>query len=483
MKAWRSPHLFAAAISVGIAAANLARLPRAAVVLAAGATLLAVAMGDASRRAPLLAAALALTGWWWGSARLDALDRSVLLPRVGTAERAQLVVTGPARVSPFQLRLPAEVRRFGRLRFREPVLLELPLGRAPPQGTVLEAITTVRLPRPASHGFDERTWLRHQGVHVVLRADRWELVGHRGGLWGVADHLRAALARSTARGLRGERRGVVEGVVLGDEQALSANLRDRFRASGLYHLLAVSGQNVALVAAGALVLAWLIGLPRWLGQVGALTAIGGYVLAVGPQPSVVRAGVVGALGSLAWLAARSADRWYFLILAALVLLAWNPYDVLDAGFQLSFAAVAAIFLLVPWFAARLEGYPLPAKLVAALAVSTACGLVTAPILWLQFHAVPLLTVPANALAEPAVAPLLYLAFAAAATALVFPPAAGAIAWLNGWCAAYLAGCARVFGGLPGAQIRSGRGLLAVVALASLGAAYAWRRWQSSLRST
>jgi len=478
----RSPHLCAAAVCVGIAAANLARLPRAAIALAVAVALVAAAT-DASRRALVLATALALTGWWWGSARLDALDHSVLLARVGTAERSHLVVTGPARLSSFQMRLPAEVTRFGLLRFHEPVLLELPLGRAPPQGALLEAITTVRLPRPASHGFDERAWLRHQGIHVVLRADRWTLAGHRGGLWGVADRLRAALARSTARGLHGERRGVVEGVVLGDEQALSANLRDRFRASGLYHLLAVSGQNVALVAAGTLVLAWLIGLPRWLGQVAALAAIGGYVLAVGPQPSVVRAGVAGALGSIAWLAARPADRWYFLLLAGLVLLAWNPYDVLDAGFQLSFAAVAAIFLLVPRFAARLEGYPVPGKLAAALAVSTACGLVTAPILWLQFHAVPLLTVPANAFAEPAVAPLLYLAFAAAAAALLFPPAAAAIAWVNGWCAAYLAGCARFFGGLPGAQVRSGRSLLIVLALASLGAAYAWRRWQSSPRST
>ena len=236
MNVLRSPHLCAAAVCVGIAAANLARLPRAAIALAVAVALVAAAT-DASRRALVLATALALTGWWWGSARLDALDHSVLLARVGTAERSHLVVTGPARLSPFQMRLPAEVTRFGLLRFHEPVLLELPLGRAPPQGALLEAITTVRLPRPASHGFDERAWLRHQGIHVVLRADRWMLVGHRGGLWGVADRLRAALARSTARGLHGERRGVVEGVVLGDEQALSANLRDRFRASGLYHLL------------------------------------------------------------------------------------------------------------------------------------------------------------------------------------------------------------------------------------------------------
>src|SRR3954469_16401214 len=84
----------------------------------------------------------------------------------------------------------------------------------------------------------------------------------------------------------------------------SEQLRDAFRASGLYHLLAVSGQNVALVAGGALLLVWLLGLPRWLGELGALAAICAYVLAVGAQPSVVRAGVSGALASLAWLAAR-----------------------------------------------------------------------------------------------------------------------------------------------------------------------------------
>ena len=466
-----------------MASANVARLPLLGAVVGAGLLFVAAAVADEALRPSLLAASLLLAGWWWGGARLDALDRSVLLSRVDTAERSLLVTTGPARSSRFQLRVPAQVKRFGRLRFREAVLLELPLGRAPPQGSLLEAVVTVRLPRPAKGGFDERTWLRHQGIHVVLRADRWTIVGRRGGLAGLGDRLRSALAHSIARGLHGARRGVVAGVVLGDEQALSEGLRNRFRASGLYHLLAVSGQNVALVAAGALALAWLFGLPRWLGQAGAIGAIASYVLAVGAQPSVVRAGVAGVLGSLAWLAARPADRWYFLCLGALVLLAWNPYDVLDAGFQLSFVAVCAIFALVPRIATTLEGYPLPRKLAAAVAVSTACGIATAPILWVQFQAVPLLTVPANALAEPAVAPLLYLAFGAGLTSLLFPPAAAVIAWLNGWCAAYLAGCARLFGSLPGAQIRSGRALLLVLVLGAAGGAYAWRRWQSSPPST
>ena len=473
-----SPHGYAAALCLGLACANVARgSALVALGAAAGIAVFAAAAGDA--RPWLACAAVALVGWWWGSARLESLDRSVLLQRVDTAERARLVVTGPTRRSRFELRVPAQVRTFGRLRFREAVLLELPLGRSPPQGAVLEAVTTVRLPKPAEDGFDERTWLRRHGVHVVVHADRWRVVGHRGGLGSIADRLRRALAGSIAPGLRGDRRGIVEGVVLGDEQSLSEDLRQRFRASGLYHLLAVSGQNVVLVAAGTLALAWLLGVPRWLGEIGALASIGGYVLAVGAQPSVIRAGVSGALVSLAWLSARAVDRWYFFVLGALVLLAWNPYTLLDPGFQLSFAAVAAIFVLVPWLVRVLEGYPLPGKLAGVLAVSTACSLATAPILWLQFHAVPLLSVPANALAAPAVAPLLALAFAAALAGLAFAPAARLIAWLNGWFAAYLGTCAGVVGGLPGAQVRSGRALLALLFLAAAAAAYAWRRWLSS----
>jgi competence protein ComEC len=477
------PHRSATALCLGVATADLVRATWFG--LAAVAMLLAlVGLGWAEEARPwLLCAVLALGGWCWGSARLRALDRSVLLARADTSERSLLVVTGPARRTRFELRLPAEVRRFGRLALRESVLLELPRRRAPPQGALIEAVATVRQPRRARDGFDERTWLRRHGVHVVLRADRWRITGHRRGLGGIGDGLRAWLAHSIAPGLHGQRRGIIEGVVLGDEQALSDDLRQRFRASGLYHLLAVSGQNVALVAGGALALAWLVGLPRWLGQLCALVSIGGYVLAVGAQPSVVRAGIAGALVSLAWLAARPADRWYFLVLGALALLAWNPYSLLDPGFQLSFVAVAAIFVLAPRLSRRLEGYPLPGKLGAVLAVSAACGLATAPVLWFQFHAVPVMTVPANALAAPAVPPLLGLAFASALAGLLFPPAATAFAWLNGWCAAYLAGCARVVGGLPGAQLRSGWALAALLAVTAMAGAYAWRRWQSSLPST
>jgi competence protein ComEC len=462
------PHVFLAAFCSGLALANAARpaetVAIAGMLAAAGAALLV--RGPAVRVA--VCAGLLIAGWWWGGARLDALDRSVLATKIGQAGRFTLAVTGPARRSAFSVRVPAEARRFGHQELREPVLLQLPPARSPPQGVLIEVIGELRAPRGPEDGFDERAWLRLRGVHVVVRAERWRVVGRRGGLAGVADRLRARLARSMAPGLTGERRAVLAGIVLGEDEGLSEELRDSFRASGLYHLLAVSGQNVALVAGGALLLAWLVGISRWLGHAAALAAIGGYVLAVGWQPSVVRAGVAGALASLAWLAARPRDRWYFLLVGAAVLLAWNPFSLLEPGFQLSFGAVSAIFVGVPPLERRLEGYPLPRWLRAVLAVSIACGLATAPFLLFHFGSVPIYSVFANALAAPAVAPLLGLAFASSALEPVFPTIAAGLAWLNGWLAAYLALCARLIGGLPYAQVSTKTAALALLFAAAAG---------------
>src|SRR5262249_23904635 len=250
------------------------------------------------------------------------------------------------------------------------------------------------------------------------------------------------------------------------------------------HLLAVSGQNVALVAGGALLLAWLLGLPRWFGHVAALAGIAAYVLAVGPQPSVIRAGIVGALGSIAWIAARQTDRWHFLLLAAFALLAWNPYTLFEPGFQLALVAVASIFVCGrPLVRALEDGYPVPHWLAEALVLSTVCSVATAPVLWFQFHAVPLLAVPANALAAPAMAPLLALGLLAALVDPVAPGVAVLLAWLAGWCAEWLALCARLVGGLPFAQVTSSWGGAALAAGGVLAAAYAWRRWRISSPST
>ena len=448
----RWPTLLVGAACAGLAASNIVSVAGEVLAMAAGLALAAVALLTERARVVAVGAVLVIAGLWWGGLRLDAMASSALAAEIGESAPAELVVVGPARTTSWAVRVQAEVRRFGDTHLRERVLLLLPVGRSPPRGAILETVVRVSEPREPEGGFDERAWLARQGIHVVLRGGTWRQVGTRGGIAGVGDRLRDRVEHAVGLGLGGVRRALVLGVVLGEDEGLSEQTRDEFRASGLYHLLAVSGQNVMFIAIGIYALGWLMRIPRVARELATAGGIGLYVLAVGWQPSVVRAGVAGALVSLAWLVARPRDRWHFLALGALVLLVWAPTSVLEPGFQLSFAAVAGIFVGVPRVRDRLDGYPLPTRLAEGLGVAVVCGVVTAPIVLLHFGQAPLYTVPANVLAEPAVPLVLGLGLLAGVADPLAPGVAAALAWLAGWAAAWLELVARLVASLPAAQV-------------------------------
>jgi competence protein ComEC len=451
------PHALAGSLCLGFALANAGRLPVLPTLgVAAILALLGLAAGDSRSRRAAVAAALVALAWGWGSVRLAHLDRSVLAARIGTFESALVEVDEPPRPGSFDQRMKALVLRWGTLRTHEPVLLELPLGRSPPRGARLKVLGELRAPRGPSNGFDEAKWLRRQGIHAVLQGQSWRVVGRRGGISGVGDRVGGWLAGDSAVGLTGERRDVIEAIVLGRSSDLDQGLLADFRATGLYHCLAVDGLKVAAVGGGAAALVLLLGFGSYLAQIAALLAVSGYALAVGLHPSVVRAALAACLGSLAWLAGRERDRWQALLVGAAALLGWSPYTLFDAGFQLSFAAVASIFVVTPRVVRALEGYPVPHELAQLIGVSTACGLATAPVTWFQFHQISLVTVPANVVAVPVVVEVLGLALLTAAVAPLAPSIAAAMAQLNGWGAWFVAACARAFARVPGAQVTSPR---------------------------
>jgi competence protein ComEC len=472
---FRTPHAFVGALCLGFALANLARgglvpaLGLGAVLACAG-----VVASESRLRLAVLGCAVVAVAWGWGSVRLGQLDHSVLASRIGTAEEAIVEVEEPPRSGEFDQRMRARVLRWGALRLHEPVYLELPLGRSPAQGAILRLVGELRAPRGPSNGFDEATWLRRQGIHAILQGDSWRVVGRRGGVSGVGDGVARWLSADTTPGLKGERRDVIQAIVLGRSFEVDETLLADFRATGLYHCLAVDGLKVAAVGGGVAAIVLLLGCGVYLAQAAALLGVAGYALAVGLHPSVVRAALAAGLGSLAWLAGRERDRWQALLVAAAVLLGWNPYTIFDAGFELSFAAVVSIFLVAPRVVRALEGYPVSRGLAQLIGVSTACGVATAPVTWFQFHQVSLVTVPANVVAVPVVVEVLGLALLTAVVAPIAPSVAAAMAQLNGWGAWFVAGCARIFASVPGAEITSSRSA-ALLGLGALAAAYAWWR--------
>src|SRR4051794_28364511 len=212
---------------------------------------------------------------------------------------------------------------------------------------------------------------------------------------------------------------LARGFVLGQDDHIDTLTREDFRRSGLARLLAVSGQNVALLALLAMPVLGLLGMPLRARLLWMLALIVCYVPLAGAGPSIQRAGVMGGLSVIATLVGRRSSRLYALALAMVVTLAIDPGIAGDVGWQLSFAAVLGIFLLAaPIRAALAPRLPAPGSLARTLcdgvAMTLAATIATAPLIAFHFGQIPVLTLVANLLALPAVAPAMWLGMLAAA---------------------------------------------------------------------
>jgi competence protein ComEC len=258
------------------------------------------------------------------------------------------------------------------------------------------------------------------------------------------DEVHDRAAEALGRGMPAREAELARGFVLGEDEQIDDATVEDFRRAGLSHLLAVSGQNVALLALLAIPLLAALGIPLRARLVWILAAIAVYVPLAGAGPSILRAGVMGAITVLATLAGRRSSRLYALALAAVVTLAIDPRLGGNIGWQLSFAAVLGILALGPrlrttfgaWIGAR--GWR--GALAEGAAVTIAATLATAPLIAFHFGTVSTTTLIANLLALPAVAPAMWLGMLAAAAGQIpgFP-----VIVLNGVNALLLAYIAQI----------------------------------------
>ena len=247
-------------------------------------------------------------------------------------------------------------------------------------------------------------------------------------------------------------RGLLPGLVLGDVSGLDPQLAEDFRTAGLSHLTAVSGTNCTIVTGAVLLLLRLMTLGPRTSAVLAGAALVGFVVLARPSPSVLRAAVMGGIALLALASGRPRSALPALGAAVLVLVVVSPPLARDPGFALSVLATAGLVVLGPGWAARLRARRVPAGVAEALAVPAAATVATAPVVAAISGTVSLVSIPANLLAAPAVAPATVLGVLAA---VVSPVSGTAAEWLVrcaglpvGWLAAVGTRAAR----LPAAAV-------------------------------
>ncbi len=290
--------------------------------------------------------------------------------------------------------------------------------------------------------------------------------------------IRDRAGEALERGMPAREAELARGFVLGQDDGIDPGTVEDFRRSGLSHLLAVSGQNVALLALLAMPLLASFGLPLRARLVWILGLIVVYVALAGAGPSIQRAGVMGALSVLATLSGRRASRLYALTVAAIATLAIEPRIAADVGWQLSFAAVLGILLLAAPLRRTLTGWIGPGAARRALAegaaLTLAATLATAPLIAFHFGEVSTTTLLANLLALPAVAPAMWLGMLTAAGGQVpgFPVEAlnSVNALLLGYVAQVAAWCGRPSWASVEVQVGAGGLISSYLALATAAAA-------------
>jgi competence protein ComEC len=254
--------------------------------------------------------------------------------------------------------------------------------------------------------------------------------------------IRQRASQGLGQGMPAREAELARGFVLGEDERIDEATEEDFRRSGLSHLVAVSGQNVTLLALLAMPVLGLLGIPLRERLLWVLALIAVYVPVAGAGPSIQRAGVMGAVGVLAVLGGRRASRLYALGLAAVVTLAVDPSVAGDVGWQLSFAAVLGILLLAAplrgGILARLGEGPWRQALAEGLAVTVAATLATAPLVAFHFETLSTTSLIANVLAMPAVAPAMWLGMCSAALAQVPGLPAAPLNGFNALLLAYVA---------------------------------------------
>ena len=224
--------------------------------------------------------------------------------------------------------------------------------------------------------------------------------------------IRQRASEGLGRGMPQREAELARGFVLGEDEGIDATTKEDFTRAGLSHLLAVSGENVTLLALLAMPCLGALGVPLRERLLWVLALIAVYVPVAGASPSVQRAGVMGGVGVLATLGGRRSSRLYALALAALLTLAIDPGVGADVGWQLSFAAVLGILLLAAPMRRALEARigkgPWRRAVAEGAAVTVAATLATAPLIAYHFETLSTTTLAANVLAMPAVAPAMWL---------------------------------------------------------------------------
>lgn len=375
----------------------------------------------------------------------------------------------------------------------------------------------VRLRQPRGYlnpgAFDPARFLRAQGIALegwVATDAVLEQIPQQGGLailravYALREHLLEAIDRAYQQPAA----GLLKAMLLGDRSGIPDPVNEAFLQSGTYHVLAISGLNVSVLAGALFFLLKFLRVPLRARAAVCMVVVTGYAALAGGSASVVRAAVMADVFFLAFLVDREADLPNAIAIAALGLALWNPAVIHDVGFLLTFAATVGIVVALDpamrgageravdaalmraaqrGIAAKGEGggrrrlRAAARWVVEAVAITVAATAATLPIVAFFFNRVSLVGVIANLPIVPLSGAITAAGTAAALFLVILPGGLAPLNWFNEVLVHWLLGLAGWFAAAPYASVRLYTPTVPMVCVyyVALAGLLAWRRWRAA----
>lgn len=298
-------------------------------------------------------------------------------------------------------------------------------------------------------GFDPRANLARRGIALIFKTrGTWTYLesGEVSPIAFLALRSRRSLESVIDRTLPEPHGPLLAGLIFGSRSQLPQEIKDDFRKTGVFHILAVSGSNVALVAFPFLWVFGRLGLSRGRAALLTIPVVVFYALLTGAGPSVMRASAMATVGLLALALYRRPDPYASLGVAGLLIVLANPRALFDVGLQLSFAATWGIIAMYRPIQQRLSF--LPGILASTLGVTLAAQMAVTPIGLYYFGGVSVISLIANLFVVPLVAILVNTGSAVTLIGLIYLPAAQVLSHFNHILLTILIRGVKWFAGVP-----------------------------------
>ena len=249
---------------------------------------------------------------------------------------------------------------------------------------------------------------------------------------------------------------IAQALLLGSKSAIDNRIKETYAASGAMHVLAVSGLHVGIIYVVILLLLKLVPLPYrkpWLVAALSIPLLWGYAFITGLSPSVLRAVTLFSIIALGNAFHRRAPMINSLAVSAMVLLLYNPYLLMQVGFQLSYVAVLGIIFIYP----KLRSLWMPTHRLTIFfwdvtAISLAAQIATFPLSMLYFHRFPPYFLVSNLVVIPVATLIVWLGVVFFASSFLYMPLAGWVAKGIGFLISCINAVLGIIQNLPGNQL-------------------------------